>query len=412
LSIATFIGKRIAFNQQKSFSRFIIRLSLIATTISVAVMVVTLALVNGFQDVVSQKVFSFWGHVRVQHYEPSKVTIAEELPIQKSASIEASIRSFQEVQDVYTFGTRYGILKKKNNENMEGVLLKGVDAEYGFNRLDQFKVSGRWISFSDSSYSKEINISQATAKQLEVGLGDTLILFFIQPGAANPKARPLKIVGIFKTGIEEYDKAYAIGDLRMIQQLNNWTADEIGGYEIFLNDYALMDTVSWNIFEALPTGWNSRTIQEIYPNIFDWLNIQNLNKYVVLVIMLVVAIINLVTCLIILVLERTRMIGLLKALGMRDRSIQRIFHYQGSIVSLGGIAMGLTLGLGLCFLQQKTGFIRLNEEAYYMTVAPIKIVWWQVGAIAAGTFLVCMLVLSLPILITRMIHPVKAIQFR
>jgi len=412
LSIATFIGKRIAFNQQKSFSRFIIRLSLIATTISVAVMVVTLALVNGFQDVVSQKVFSFWGHVRVQHYEPSKVTIAEELPIQKSASIEASIRSFQEVQDVYTFGTRYGILKKKNNENMEGVLLKGVDAEYGFNRLDQFKVSGRWINFSDSSYSKEINISQATAKQLEVGLGDTLILFFIQPGAANPKARPLKIVGIFKTGIEEYDKAYAIGDLRMIQQLNNWTADEIGGYEIFLNDYALMDTVSWNIFEALPTGWNSRTIQEIYPNIFDWLNIQNLNKYVVLVIMLVVAIINLVTCLIILVLERTRMIGLLKALGMRNRSIQRIFHYQGSIVSLGGIAMGLTLGLGLCFLQQKTGFIRLNEEAYYMTVAPIKIVWWQVGAIAAGTFLVCMLVLSLPILITRMIHPVKAIQFR
>lgn len=375
-------------------------------------MVVTLALVNGFQDVVSQKVFSFWGHVRVQHYEPSKVTIAEELPIQKSASIEASIRSFQEVQDVYTFGTRYGILKKKNNENMEGVLLKGVDAEYGFNRLDQFKVSGRWINFSDSSYSKEINISQATAKQLEVGLGDTLILFFIQPGAANPKARPLKIVGIFKTGIEEYDKAYAIGDLRMIQQLNNWEADEIGGYEIFLNDYALMDTVSWNIFEALPTGWNSRTIQEIYPNIFDWLNIQNLNKYVVLVIMLVVAIINLVTCLIILVLERTRMIGLLKALGMRDRSIQRIFHYQGSIVSLGGIAMGLTLGLGLCFLQQKTGFIRLNEEAYYMTVAPIKIVWWQVGAIAAGTFLVCMLVLSLPILITRMIHPVKAIQFR
>lgn len=375
-------------------------------------MVVTLALVNGFQDVVSQKVFSFWGHVRVQHYEPSKVTIAEELPIQKSASIEASIRSFQEVQDVYTFGTRYGILKKKNNENMEGVLLKGVDAEYGFNRLDQFKVSGRWINFSDSSYSKEINISQATAKQLEVGLGDTLILFFIQPGAANPKARPLKIVGIFKTGIEEYDKAYAIGDLRMIQQLNNWAADEIGGYEIFLNDYALMDTVSWNIFEALPTGWNSRTIQEIYPNIFDWLNIQNLNKYVVLVIMLVVAIINLVTCLIILVLERTRMIGLLKALGMRDRSIQRIFHYQGSIVSLGGIAMGLTLGLGLCFLQQKTGFIRLNEEAYYMTVAPIKIVWWQVGAIAAGTFLVCMLVLSLPILITRMIHPVKAIQFR
>lgn len=412
MSIATFIGKRIAFNQQKSFSRFIIRLSLIATTISVAVMVVTLALVNGFQDVVSQKVFSFWGHVRVQHYEPSKVTIAEELPIQKSASIEASIRSFQEVQDVYTFGTRYGILKKKNNENMEGVLLKGVDAEYGFNRLDQFKVSGRWINFSDSSYSKEINISQATAKQLEVGLGDTLILFFIQPGAANPKARPLKIVGIFKTGIEEYDKAYAIGDLRMIQQLNNWAADEIGGYEIFLNDYALMDTVSWNIFEALPTGWNSRTIQEIYPNIFDWLNIQNLNKYVVLVIMLVVAIINLVTCLIILVLERTRMIGLLKALGMRDRSIQRIFHYQGSIVSLGGIAMGLTLGLGLCFLQQKTGFIRLNEEAYYMTVAPIKIVWWQVGAIAAGTFLVCMLVLSLPILITRMIHPVKAIQFR
>lgn len=375
-------------------------------------MILTLAVVNGYQEVVSQKVFSFWGHLRVQHFEPSKVTIAEELPINKNDTVVAYLKSNPYVKTVQSFGTRYALLKKKNNANLDGVLVKGVERDYDFSSIDDFLKTGHWISFPDSGYSPEINISSYTAKQLEVEPGDTLVLFFIQPNSTTPRSRLLRVSGLFKTGIEEYDRSYAMADLRMIQRLNNWAPEQIGGYEIFLHDYEKMDSISEQIYQELPPLWNSRTMKEIYPNIFDWLNIMNMNKAVVLIIMTIVAIINLVTCLIILVLERTRMIGVLKALGMPNGAIRRIFLYHASIITLTGIVLGLVLGLGLCWLQLTTGFFTLNEDAYYMSVAPIKIVWWQVGAVAGGTMLVCFLTLIIPTLIIHMIKPVKAIQFR
>lgn len=383
-----------------------------ATTISVAVMIVTLAMVNGFQEVVSQKVFSFWGHVRVQHFEPSKVAIAEELPISRNDTVLRALQANPDIKTVQTFGTRYALLKKKNDANMEGVLIKGVEKEYDFKSLDQFLKEGQWLRFPDSGYSNQINISSYTANQLQVKKGDTIVLFFIQPNSTVPRPRLLQISGIFKTGIEEYDKSYAIADLRMIQRLNNWQSDEIGGYEIFLNDYTRMDQISEKISEELPVIWYSKTMKEIYPNIFDWLNIQNLNKAVVITIMVIVAIINLVTCLIILVLERTRMIGVLKALGMPDRSIREVFLYHAGMITATGILFGLILGLGICWLQLTTGFVTLNEDAYYMAVAPVKIIWWQVAAVSVGTLVVCFATLIIPTLVIGMIKPVKAIQFR
>ncbi|HEY8388743.1 MAG TPA: FtsX-like permease family protein [Parasegetibacter sp.] len=412
MNVAAFIAKRIAFNRQRSFSRFIIRLALCATVISVAVMIATLAMVNGFQEVVSQKVFSFWGHIRVQHFEPSKVAIAEELPIRKNDTVINSIRSHPEVETVQAFGTRYAILKLKNNENIEGVLIKGVEKDFEFSRLNSFLKEGRWIKHNDSGYSNEIVVSSYTAEQLQVKPNDTLIVFFIQSDGSAPRARPLIVSGIFKTSIEEYDKAYAIADLNLLRRLNGWEEDDIGGYEIFLSDYKNMDSVSLELFEDLPLQWDSRTIRDIYPNIFDWLNIQDLNKAVVIIIMIIVAIINLVTCLIILVLERTRMIGLLKAIGAGNWMVQKIFLYQATLITTGGILIGLVLGLGLCWIQDMTGFIRMNEDAYYMASAPVKIIWWQVGAVAGGTLVVCFLTLIIPTLIIRMISPVKAMRFR
>lgn len=412
MRVAAFIAKRIAFNRQKSFSRFIIRLSILATAISVAVMIITLAMVSGFQEVVSQKVFSFWGHIRVQHFEPSKVSIAEELPISKNDTVESALARNSAIQTVQPFATRYAILKKKHSEDMEGVLVKGVEKEYDFKVLDQFLRKGHWPSFPDSGYSQEITISDYTSRQLDVHVGDTVILFFIQANNASPRARQLKVSGVFKTSIEEYDKSYAIGDLRLIQRLNNWKSNEIGGYELFLKDYRLMDTTNLKIYEDLPMLWNSRTMKEIYPNIFDWLHIQSLNKVVVIVIMAIVAIINMITCLIILALERTRMIGVLKATGMSNWSIQTIFLLHGGFITAAGIIIGMVVGLGLCFLQQYTGFIALNEDAYYMAKAPVNVIWWEVAAVGLGTLFTCCLTLLVPTLVVRMIKPVKAIQFR
>ncbi len=410
MNTSLFIAKRIAFNKEKSFSRFIIRLAITATVISVAAMILSLAFINGFQKVVSEKVFSFWGHIRVQHFEPSKVSIAEENPITENDTIKTAISQLSNVAYVQTYATKSAIINA--NATIEGVLFKGVDEDYHFEDLQQFLVAGRWIGFNDTAYASEIVISEYIADRIGIKVNSEVLIYFIQPGEEKPRTRKLLVAGIYKTGIDVYDKTFALGDIRLIRRLNDWLPDEIGGYEVKLKDYSIMSKNSDDIYELLPTGWNSKTMQEIYPEIFDWLNLQNTNKYILLAVMITVALINLITCLIILVLERTRMIGVLKSIGSSDWTIQRIFMFYGAIITLAGVFGGLILGLGISFIQKKTGFIKLNEEAYYMRVAPIELVWWQVAAVVAGTFLVCFLILFIPSLVSKRISPAKAVDFR
>jgi len=409
--VAGFIANRIAFNQQRSFSRFIIRLSITATVIGVAVMIITLSFANGFQEEVSQKVFSFWGHIRVQEKQPFKALIAEETPIVKNDTLVDLIKQNPNVQEIHPFATKYALLKTK--EEIEGVLLKGFDPTYNFNYFKRFIKSGKPITFNDSTYSRDIMISAYTAKQLKLNVNDRILIYFIRPdGTFRPDK--LTVSGIYKTGIEEYDKTFAIGDIKLIQRLNDWYADEIGGYEIFLHDYHKIDTTVWSIYnlDNFPPTWDTQSVQNISPNIFDWLNMQNTTRNVLIGIMLFVAIINLVTCLLILVLERVTMIGVLKSLGASDLTVQMIFLRHGLIITLRGILIGTAIALAFLFIQKETGFIKLQEEAYYLSEAAVKIVWWEVLVIIGGTFLVCLLILMIPSILVRKIQPVKAIQFR
>jgi lipoprotein-releasing system permease protein len=410
LDTSFFIAKRLAFSKQQSFSRFIIRLSVGATAVGVAAMIITLCFVNGFQQSVSQKIYSFWGHIRVQHFEPDKSLVAEEMPITKNESVLATIKKTIGVETVQAFATKSAVIEK--NKNIDGIILKGIENTYDSIQLQPYMVEGKWINFKDSSYSKEIILSKQLAQLLKIQLNDVINIYFISSEDGTRTYRKLTVTGIYKTGIEEYDKLFAIGDIRLIQKINNWQSDQIGGYEIFTSNKNQADAINSTLLNELPTEWMSRTIQSIYPNIFDWLSIQDVNRNVIFIIMAIVAIINLITCLLILILERTKMIGLLKSIGASDKNIIQLFLYYATVIAGLGILIGFIAGTGICLLQQYTGFIQLDESSYYVSKAPILIIWWQIAAVCAATLFTCFLMLILPALLIRKINPITALQFR
>ena len=374
-------------------------------------MIITLAFVHGFQEKVADKIFGFWGHIRVQKYEAGKSLVSEELPLIRNKEVEKNISTTPSIISYNSFATKSAVLESQTG--IEGVLIKGIEKNENHTALKQFLVAGRWIQYTDSLYSKETLISDAVAKGLQIKINDTIKVHFVSTNADAQKTyRKLVVVGLYHTGIDEYDKLFMIADINLIRRINNWEPNQIGGYEVFIDQYQNIGAVSSNLSNALPSEWMSKSIKEVYPNIFDWLDIQDVNRNVVFIVMGIVALINLITCLLILMLERTNMIGLLKSMGATNWTIQKIFIVYASFITLAGVGFGLIIGLGICLLQQATGFITLDEASYYISVAPVKIIAWQVAAVCIGTSLVCFISLFLPTLLIPKISPVKAIEFK
>jgi lipoprotein-releasing system permease protein len=384
-------------------------MAIAATTISVAIIVIALGFSSGFKDVISNKVFSFRGHIHVNQNIDERGYTAEEYPIPENDSIKHFIAALPEVKTVEAYATKAAIIKYQLD--IESVILKGVDRNFDFLRLQPFLQEGKWPAFKDSGYSKDICISTYTANQLSLQLNDSATIVFLHQDGSK-SARRLRICGTYKTSIDEYDKSYAICDINLIRRMNNWDTNQIAGYEIFLKDYTQTDSVNNYLYSELPQGWYSSSFKDMAPNIFDWLNFLDNIKYVPIVMLVIVGIINLATCLLILILERIQMTGLLKAVGSTNTQLQKIFLYNTVFIAFIGIIGGTILGVFICWLQERTGFVKLDEEAYFMSVAHANIVWPQIILVDIIALLICFTTLIIPTLLVRNIKPVKAIQFR
>jgi lipoprotein-releasing system permease protein len=409
LNLPFFIASRLALNRGAGFSKYIIHLAIFATTISVATMIVAMSFVNGFQSVIQQKVHSFWGHIRVQQYLDQGEGLSEQAPLERDLSIEKMITQSKGIRSVEPYATKSALLKSATG--IESILLKGYDRSFHPEWRGLQLLSGRWPDRQSADYAKEVVLTQMVADKLGVKTNDSLIVFFFRQDKSQA-ARKVQVCGIYKTGIEDYDKNFSITDLGLIQRLNQWSTQQFGGYEILLNDPKQSTAIQNYLYDALPQTWYCETIASIFPNIFDWLKLQDQIKNILLVIMLIIAVINGMTCLIILILERTRMTGILKAMGSTNGMIQRIFLYQALYIGSLGILLGTLLGCGICWLQQATGFIQLDETAYFISEAAVEMNWIQIMMIDLSTWIFCLLMLIIPTRMVRRMQPIKAIRFK
>ena len=367
-------------------------------------MIVAIAIVTGFKKEIREKVIGFGSHIQISNYDENNSY--ETRPVLRNDSFIAMLSSMEGVKHVEEFATKAGIIKTK--DAIEGVVVKGVGKDYDWNYFEKRMVEGHVISFSDSGKTDEIMISRLTASRLKLKLNDDLITYFIQQ---PPRARRFRISGIYETGLEEFDSKYIFCDISHIRTLNDWSEYQTGGYEVTVNNFAELQKTGDKIYAAIPADLNSRTIKEIYPQIFDWLGLQDVNGLIIIVLMLIVSVMNMISALLIIILERVQMIGTLKALGAHNFSVRKIFIYVAAFLMGRGLLIGNFIGIGLCMLQYFTHFIHLDQQSYYIAYIPIKLTIQNILLLNGGTLLTCILMMLLPTFIITKITPLQALRF-
>jgi lipoprotein-releasing system permease protein len=394
LNTAFEIAKRISFYKQKNYTRFIVRLSIAATAISVAAILLTFSIVNGFQSTISSKLYAFWGHIQISAINGASIN--------DDSQITKKIKRISNIQSVSAFLNQTMILAK--DVEIEGLNATGIAVFTSIPNL----IQGRLIQRSDQSPSKEIVLSKNIATKLKMVIGDQVSLYFFQNNQVQE--RKLRVVGLFHSGIEEYDLKNVFVDIQLLQQMIQ-TPAAISVYQISLKDLSKITETQNEIQSILPDNWVTSASANLYPQLFDWIQVQNINRNITIIIMLLIAVVNLITCLLILLLERIPMIGSLNAMGATHAMIQKVFLYQASFIAWIGIGLGLLIGLGLSLLQLKFQWVQLDESAYLINTLPIQIQPLQVIGVVVGTAIVCYLSFLLPTIWVKKISPAKAIRF-
>lgn len=405
LSFPHFVARRLQLRKNHHFSSIIAAIATGSIGLGTAVFIVSVLIFTGFKKVIQDKIFSNVAHIQVIKYDLNNS--AQESPISLNASFYRNAQSIPNVAQVRPYAHKSALIRA--DDEVMGVILKGIHRSFDTTLFQSYLKEGHFLSLSDTTVSNEVIISRLAAKKLNLQVGQETVLYFIQN---PPRVRKMRVVGIYETGLEEFDNLIVMGDLRLVQRLNDWEEDQVGGFEILLEDLTLIDQTAELIEEMLDFDLTYQLITEKYAQYFDWFVMLEQNMTIFLFIILFVALSNVVSVMLILIMERTSMIGSLKALGATDAQIQKIFVLVGLRITLRGLFWGNILGLGLGFLQQKFRLIPLDPATYYMDAVPILFNPLHVLLINLLVFFLVGVVLIIPTLIIASIEPIKAIKFQ
>jgi lipoprotein-releasing system permease protein len=405
LNTELFIARRIVKGNKGNFSRPIVVVAIAAIALGLTIMFVAIAILTGFQKEIREKVIGFGGHIQISRF--SENSTFEPQPIDRYQAFIPKLAAKKGIKHIQAYGIKAGIIKTK--DQILGVVMKGVGKDFDGRFFRDKLTEGRLFNLRDTSRSDEVIISKYIANILNIKLNDDLRMYFI---AGNTTlGRKFKVCGIYETGLEEFDKMYILGDLHHVQKLNNWKSNQVGGFEITLDNFNDLDRLGQFVYHQIGFSLDASTIRQLYPQIFDWLDLQDVNVLIILVLMIMVSTITMISTLLILILERTNMIGIMKALGMRNISIRKVFLYNAAYIIGLGLLWGNLVSFTICLLQQKFGIITLPQESYYVSVVPINLNAVHIILLNAGTMLVCYLMMVIPSLVITRITPLKAIRF-
>ena len=412
MNLSYFIAKRLATSKKykNSVSAPIIKIAIAAVVISVVMMLIAVATGLGLQQKIRDKITSFNGHVVISNFDNNQSNITLE-PITTHQNFYPNFSDVPEVTAVHPYATKAGVVRTE--KAFEGIVFKGVDKNYQWNYLKEYLVEGILPKYESDGMTNDVIVSTYLVNRLELKLGDKIQTYFLKNEESDlPSIRAFTIVGIYESGFPQFDESFVIGDLKHLQRLNKWQKDEVGGFELFVNNFDNIDAISEEIYAKIPSTLNSEPITTKYSNIFEWLKLFDFNIYIILGLMILVAIINMVVALLVLILERTQMIGILKALGTSNWTIRKIFVYNATYIVFVGLLIGNCIGLGLLFIQSKFGVITLDPTQYYVKQAPVYVSFWHVLLINLVLIVLSYIILLLPSYIITKISPVKSIKFQ
>lgn len=409
MNLEYFIAKRLIVSKsyKSSVSSPIIKIAILAIALSILMMIMSVATGVGLQQKIREKISAFNGHVIVSNFDDNQSQVTAE-PIDSKLLPISQLKKNSFITHVQPIITKGALIRTETD--VEGIIFKGVDASYKWKNLKEFLVEGKIPIYKEGDIN-EVLISQFLANRLKLKVGNSFNTFFMKTQGKLPSVRKFKIAGIYNSGFQEFDSSYIIGNIEHLQRINKWQPNQIGAYEIFIDDFSKLDERAQQIYKTIPPTFNSASISEKYFSVFEWLKLFDFNILVILIIMIGVATINMVVALLVLILERTQLIGMLKALGANNWSVRKIFLYNAAHLISRGLLWGNGIAILLLVIQKKFEIIKLNPESYYVSSAPVDINLLHILLLNVGTILICVLVLLIPSYLITKISPIKALKF-